>query len=645
MSRLFLTLAIASALAGTVPAGAEVATFGYSNGTQGKKNVFSNKTEVSGLALHFNAGKTGLLKGRSITGMRVSFGSRNTVDNKVELFLCKELGGEKLRSCTGTITSANNWLDFTFDEPYVIGESEGDIYLGYTLQVSNMNYKPLSADFSNDLKEVAYIYDGSAWSDMAGSEKGMPNIFAILDQPVDFTDIVVMPFAGTEKYLHPGEGSRVTASIYNLGSTTINSLEGSVVCRGNETPLKLDGLDIPHGSDYTFPLPSGYDTETGTAPIEIRVDKINGIDDADSNDNMAEGLVCFYPADNERGIMIDFFTGQSCPQCPGGHNTLHNTLSGLELEDELFYVAHHAGYFPDSMTSNMAMELTSLYGGSTYAPAFSVNRMEDEDGQTITQISSGEINRRIAKALETEPYVSLDVRSTFDPETRELKLDTDIYCFKEMSDTEQTAFNAFLVQDNIIGYQSNGGSDYNHSNVDRLPLFDSSWGKEIILTGGKSSNISTSIVIPERIRSTYWSDDIIEMNGSSVTPPVTTPEAATYDAPVEDLSLIVYVARHDNNRTNGHAIVNAMKLNLGESRRQKGFPENSGVEDMTGNTGDLRIFTEGGMIRVAGEYTKLEAFTLSGQAVRTDLPLPGGIYIVRVTDKAGNPTVKKINIR
>lgn len=643
MSRLLLTLAIASALAGTFPAGAEVATFGYSNGTQGKNNVFSNKSEVSGLALRLNAGKTALLKGRSITGMRVSFGSRNTVDKKAELFLCKELGGDQLRKCTATITSANKWLDFTFDEPYVIGENEGDLYIGYTLQVSNMNYKPLSADFANDLDNVAFIFNGTGWSDMMGSGKGMPNIFAILDQPVDFTDAVMMPFAGSDRYIRRGEGSKVSASIYNLGSTTINSIEGTVVCRGNETPLRLEGLEIAHGSDYSFSLPVGYDTEVGTSDIEIRIDRINGSADADPGDNMTGGIVCIYPSDNERGIMMDFFTGQGCSQCPGGHSTLHNTLAGLTLEDELFYVAHHAGYFPDSMTTNMALEFTSLYGGNTYAPAFSVNRLANDDGNIVNNISSSEINRQIDKALQAEPYVSLDVKTEFNPETRELKLDTDVYCFKEMSDTEQTAFNAFIVQDNIISYQTNGGSDYNHSNVERLPIFESAWGKEIRLSSGETSKISASVVIPEKIRSDYWTDEVIKMNGSACQ--VFTAEDATYDAPFKDLSVVVYVARHDNNRVNGHAIVNAMRLNLGESRRQKGFPDISGVESVNDAASGCTIAVEGGMIRVSGDHKSLEAFTLSGQAVRTDTPLAPGSYIVRVIDSAGNPIVKKFMIR
>lgn len=645
MSRLFVTLLIASALAGTVPAGAEVATFGYSNGTQGRKNVFSVKTATSGLALRLNPGKTALLEGRSITGIRVSFGSRNTSGKQADLFLAKDLGGSHLRESKVTISSANDWLDFYFDEPYVIGAGEGDLYVGYTVGVENMNYKPLSADFGDDMPEVGFVYDGEHWTDMNGSGRGMPNIFAILDEPVEFSDVIVKPFSGTGSYMRPGEGEKVKAALYNLGSTTVKSIEGVVVCKGNETPISLSDLDVAHGADFSFPLPEGYDTEAGTSEIMVRIDKVNGVADADPSDNSASDIVCFYPADNERGLMIDFFTGQGCPQCPGGHNTLHSTLSSLDMSDQVFYVAHHAGYYPDTMTSEMAMNLTAFYDGSTYAPSFTVNRMPGEQGNIISQISGNEIRSRIQAALDSEPFVSLDVKTEIDPATRELKLDADVYCFKEISDASQVAFNAFLVQDNITAYQSNGGSDYNHSNVDRLPLFESIWGKQCLLETGKTSNFSLTTVIPEKIRSDYWTDGNIQSLGASALPPVTSADLCTYDAPLDDLSLVVYVARHDNSSVSGHSIVNAMRLKLGESRRQAGFPENSGVRGIDGATPGCRIVVDGNMVRVEGECASLLAYTLAGQPVDVTTGLANGIYIVKAVSPEGAATVKKIIIR
>ena len=143
MSRLFITLAAALALAGSLPAGAEVATFGYSNGQQGRKNVFSNNSSVSGLALRLNPGKTALLKGRSITGVRVSLGSRNTVNKQAQLFLSNGLGAEALRSATATISEANEWLDFMFDEPFTITEapkaSTSDIPLRSPIPITSLS--------------------------------------------------------------------------------------------------------------------------------------------------------------------------------------------------------------------------------------------------------------------------------------------------------------------------------------------------------------------------------------------------------------------------------------------------------------------------------------------------------------------------
>lgn len=643
MSRLFITIAAALALAGTLPAGAETATFGYTNGNQGKNYVFSNNTSDSGLALRLNPGKTALLKGRSITGMRVSFGSRNTTDSQALIFLTKELGGTPLRTVTVTISKANSWLDFSFDQPYTIGADEGDLYIGYTLNTgNNTNYKPLSADYSDDIDNVGYIFDGTSWSDMYGSHRGMPNIYAILDADVDFADILVKPFSGTGSYMRPGEGNKVMATVYNLGSRTITSLEGTISCSGNETPLKLDNLEIAHGSDYTFPLPSGYDTQTGVSDISMRIDRLNGVADADPADNSADAKVCFYPADNERGIMMDFFTGQGCSQCPGGHSTVHSVLSSLDTTDEVFYVAHHAGYAADQMTSNMAADLTALYPGtSTYAPAIAVCRTPNEDGNIVANISSSDIQKRIAAAQNSEPFVSLDVRTTIDPVTREFKMDANVYCFKEI-DGEQSAFNAFLVQDGIIAAQANGGTEYQHDCVDRIPLFGT-WGKACTLQEGKTTSFSASCTIPERIQSDYWTDKTIG-NVSSM-PAVEKAGDATFDAPLENMRLVVYVARHDTDRYDGFAIVNATQVKLGENKRQKGFPENSGIYGIAAGAADCSVSIVNRMIRVSGDIASLQAYTLDGRQMDVNAPLDAGIYIVRAIDRSGNATVKKFIVR
>lgn len=643
MSRIFITIAAALALAGTLPAGAETATFGYTNGNQGKSHVFSNNTSDSGLALRLNSGKTALLKGRSITGMRVSFGSRNTTGGQAVIFLTKELGGTPLRTATVTIDKANTWLDFNFDQPYAIGADEGDLYIGYTLSTgANTNYKPLSADLSDDIDDIAYIFDGTSWSDMYGSNRGMPNIYAMLDSNIDFADILVKPFSGTGSYMRPGEGGKVMATIYNLGSQTITSLEGAISCRGTETALKLDNLEIRHGSDYTFPLPSGYDTQTGVADISMRIDRLNGTADADPADNSAEAKVCFYPADNERGIMLDFFTGQGCSQCPGGHNTLHSVLTSLDTSDEVFYVAHHAGYTADQLTSNMAADLTALYPGtSTYAPAISVCRTPNKDGNIVANVSASDIQKRIAAAQDSEPFVSLDVRTTIDPVTREFKMDADVYCFKEI-DAAQAAFNAFLVQDDIIAFQNNGGTEYHHDCVDRIPLFGT-WGKECALQEGKATSFSASCTIPERIQSDFWTENNIGKVSSI--PSVQNAEDAIFDAPFENMRLVVYVARHDVKRYDGFAIVNATQVKLGDSKRQKGFPEESSINDLATDATGCDISIVNGMIQVSGDVASLQAYTLDGRLLDVNSRLDAGIYVVRAIDRTGIATVKKFIVK
>ena len=75
--------------------------------------------------------KIQLLKGHSISAINAAFGSKNTIDNKVTLFIAESLDSEPIVSQEATITKANDWLSYSLDEPYVITGDESELYIGF----------------------------------------------------------------------------------------------------------------------------------------------------------------------------------------------------------------------------------------------------------------------------------------------------------------------------------------------------------------------------------------------------------------------------------------------------------------------------------------------------------------------------------
>ena len=190
------------------------------------------------------------------------------------------------------------------------------------------------------------------------------------------------------------------------------------------------------------------------------------------SDNTYTENIFFYPADMERNMLIEGFTGQTCNNCPTGHSIMNNAISKY-AEIPAVVVEHHSGYYADMFSMAEDMDYLFFYDGygtSTYAPAIMVNRTTNPligaAAPVLECTSVANAQNLITYANSNKPYVSMKMESSFDEATREVTLTLAIKPHTNLPGA-QNVFNVFLTQDSIFAFQNNGGANYCHRHVFR----------------------------------------------------------------------------------------------------------------------------------------------------------------------------------
>ena len=114
---------------------ATASKFGYCKDELGRTNMFRmGSTDKQGLAIRLSHDKLQAMKGVTISGIEVAFGSRNTDGKSATLFITKRLnnsaGDDLIAEKTVTITKAISWLQYDIT-PYTITGDEEELYIGY----------------------------------------------------------------------------------------------------------------------------------------------------------------------------------------------------------------------------------------------------------------------------------------------------------------------------------------------------------------------------------------------------------------------------------------------------------------------------------------------------------------------------------
>ena len=635
-------LVVASLLMMIPTASTYATSISYSNGVINRSNVFRyGNTTTQGQAIRLSNAKLQALKGKTIDYAEFVVGSKNTTDNKIKVFITKELGGTPIAEGTLTVSKALVKVKWTLDTPYTITGDEENLYIGFTGDIDT-NYKFLISDGSYDIKGYNFAYNDGEWTDTYGLNIGSALIFANVEDAPSYPDAIIAN-TSFDGYHKAGTSEAFDARFINAGTSAINSFDAVVKNGSHESTMHFNDVDIAPNSAYSFSLNDIKSDEDGKQNITVTITNVNGNDsETDTSDNSLSSDIFFYPENMERSLLVEGFTGQACVACPNGHITISNALNSTT--ENCIEVTHHVGYQPDMFTMQEDVAYLFYYGdpSSTYAPAVMVNRQADNSISMFPVVNTdlASINKLISHSAATQPYVSLNLETNLDEQSRELKVKLQIQNQNDLP-SEQMLYNVFLVQDDIQAYQANGGSNYTHNRVFRGAITGNSWGVTLENTkAGQTTTREMTITIPESIHSSYWTDSMLEDGKYNN---MFTEAQTNIEAVLSNMSVVAFVGQYDVDDNSKNIVYNCCEAKLGESYMQGGFDVAAGVENV--NTNDaVGIYGDKGKVSISDNTDSLRVYDVTGKLVDANATLAPGIYIVKAT-KEGKATTKKVLVK
>lgn len=597
---------------------------GYTNGEFDKKDgVRIGASQKQGAAVKFSKEKSKLLKGKKIVGVRAVFGTRQL--SNLNFFITKKLGAEPLLQQAGD-GGSTSWKNYTFSKPFVL-EEETEFYVGYTVEAGLENLGPLAFDRSGEVRGLTWYYsdENKTWTDLYGNGLGNINLQLLVEDMESFTDLSLKSFLANG-YYKVGNPYEYVVQVFNFGTQPITGFDVNLQI-GDDKPVtySYSDLNIEAAKTYDISLPAYMSSDSGSLPVKIAINNINGADDSDMSDNVEDSHVFIYPLDVEKKLLLEGFTGQDCGNCPSGHQIVNKVVK--DCGESVIEVFHHSGYYADDFTMMEDGEYTWFYNGETNsAPAAMLNRLWDSDsgfsGPIFNTMNATVLANVIGKAAAIQPYVSVDINNKFNEETRELKTTVKVHTYVE-PESEINTLNIFIVQDSIIAYQASGGNNYVHRYAFRGALLNP-WGVSVTLKAGEDLIREYSYILPDEILSTYASQTSIPTE-------------------LKNMHVVAFVSAYSADNANACGVYNCNSVKFTEST----FTVS--IDEEVADKAPFNIHVNGNTVDVQGDYTRLDVYDMTGKRVKTldnsveSFDLPQGFYIVSAISN-GKIFAKKVTI-
>lgn len=216
--------------------------------------------------------------------------------------------------------------------------------------------------------------------------------------------------------------------------------------------------------------------------------------DIDENDR----LIYVKPADVNRAVLIEDFTGQNCSNCPAATEVIKE-LQEQYGEDNVIAVAIHSGPFGHRTTmSSPRLPLCTetgdayyTYWGITAQPGVKINR-----GNPI--YNTALYGATVYEAIEEPSPLNLTVdMAEYDQKTRTLDIKIGAITNENLTGKLQV----WIIENNIVSQQKMGdgsmNSDYVHQHVFRASVTQDIYGDDITVTEGEEKSVSYSTTLDE----------------------------------------------------------------------------------------------------------------------------------------------------
>lgn len=497
LSTLIMSLGVT--LATAFSASADEFTLGYAHGNNTDAIALEytgTNAEVSA-AIYITPELAKVMSGDDLTG--VTFYMFNRVGVKsCKVWVRETLDDANVAESEEILPASlqfNKWNNFHFTTTYPI--SDKGFYIGVTWQQSKA-CKLISFIETPNLNASWTKIPNQAWTN--GDITGTLCIEGLVsgDNRSAF-DAALMRASFGKYYLVNKSYIQSEFTVYNHGTQQIDGLTIELGIEGlDPVDVNLD-TTIPAGQEVSIPvkisLPIHTDDPSKYTINYAKITKLdNGTDEFTGNNELKDlGTFTVLMNSYNKRVLLEEFTGESCPNCPAAANLLHQLLQLPEYKDNIDAVCHHTGYYDDNFTLSTDSPLGYLYNipeyGGTFAPAFAIDRVpvRSYDQQTAkyymapaffpspTSLVTNLLDQQKEEVALSHVDIDFDV-----PGEHDKKLNVT-FTAKRLSDIldNDGRLTVYLVEDNVKAIsQANAPAGFLHQHVTRQT--NSTWGEPIV---------------------------------------------------------------------------------------------------------------------------------------------------------------------
>ena len=494
----FILLISLVAITSANHAAASQTWWGYYLATENRTATGYNAKATVSQAI-FIPGNTGAAQGKTIKGVRLYMRSFAAISG-LKVWISRSLPSAADKADyvqTMNMVDMNNGdesseslgkqNDITLDKPYVI-PAEG-VYVGYTFTVRSTNadygkYPTCVAD--GDVEGGLFMAKGSTWTDYSKKGKGHLALQVQLDG--EFYNNALSPHDFGTQIVAKGGSVKVPIRVTNDGTATVKDFDYTVAIDGTTSAEKHVSLaqelaNINESTTGTIELQAA--DRAVSQQVQVTITKVNGQPN-ESGHATATGKLNTLGESFERNVLVEEFTTEKCPNCPGMATMMKNTLNRYPQQAaRVALVCHHSGFYTDQFTTSADNAYTWFYNnaGATYAPALMFDRYPyteaDKTGlktPVLFASNSSEIIAYINHRLNTPAYLDLDAEAAFNADSTSV---TVWVTAKRAQGYEVTPRLAVVLTENDIASTSQAGysGTFYHAHVMRD--INSTWGVDV----------------------------------------------------------------------------------------------------------------------------------------------------------------------
>jgi hypothetical protein len=485
MIKRFLLFAVMAVVAFASHAEVSSMHLGYSNNelvTTGQIGI-SGANDVSA-AIYLPQSMLTNYADNYIESIKVGLASKLNVET-LTVWVREDLSGENLAQ--GTINSsdapkiAKGWNDVMLQSPYTISGDKG-LYIGYTFHQKGASYAISSVGTYQENGLFVKLGD-SDWTTY--TDKGVLSLEAMVKgDNLPKYDLSLLSVSTKEHY-SIGSELPVTINVKNVAATTISGF--NVAC-------KIDGYDTVYNTridcdlkyddtqEFTINLILDLTELADNVDMSVSITSLNEGDDEDLSNNSASVSFDVITREYQRNVFIEEFTTEKCSNCPSAASMLKSALESLAetYPDRIIAACHHSGYYTDWLTTSADSDYLWFYngGGSTYAPAFMIDRIEQDD-KTPVFSNPGLTNMisKIEKRLKEPAYAKLDITAKYN-DAGDAAIITVNGERSRMFSIHEPRLTVYVIENNITAHNQAGASGtYIQQHV--LRTYNASWGETL----------------------------------------------------------------------------------------------------------------------------------------------------------------------